>query len=97
MSYLYERWDNNFNYYHYQPGSNIIIVYCKHTTQARVAFRLSMCDGLVAPNHDRRCFIQINTREGDPVSRLFCVFFAYKKLLDRTETQTRERMYCHSI
>ena len=27
----------------------------------------------------RRCFIQINTREGDPVSRGF-VFFAYKKI-----------------
>ena len=24
-----------FNYYHYQPGSNIIIVYCKHITHAR--------------------------------------------------------------
>ena len=26
---LYEIYDNNFNYYHYQPGSNIIIVYCR--------------------------------------------------------------------
>ena len=24
-----------FNYYHYQPWSNIIIVYCKHITHAR--------------------------------------------------------------
>ena len=24
-----------FNYYHYQPGSNTIMVYCKHTTLAR--------------------------------------------------------------
>ena len=25
----------NFNYYHYQPGSNIIIVYCKHITHTQ--------------------------------------------------------------
>ena len=45
------------NYYHYQPGSNIIIVYCKHTTHARARtstppFRLSLFDGSVAPNRD---------------------------------------------
>ena len=50
-----------------------------------------------AGDNDRRCFIQINTREGDPVSSTFCVFFAYKKLLRRTETGTGERMYCQSI
>ena len=30
-----------------------------------------------AGDNGRRCFIQINTREGDPVSPTFCVFFAY--------------------
>ena len=28
VSDLYEIQDNNFNYYHYQPGSNINVVYC---------------------------------------------------------------------
>ena len=28
-----------FNYYHYQPGSHIIIVYCKHITHARTHAR----------------------------------------------------------
>ena len=32
-----------------------------------------------AGDNGRRCFIQINTREDDPVSRGF-VFFAYKKI-----------------
>ena len=30
-------------------------------------------------------------------SQLVWVFFAYEKMLGRTETQTRERMYCESI
>ncbi len=29
---LYEMYDNSLNYYHYQPGSNNIIVYGKHIT-----------------------------------------------------------------
>ena len=36
---LYEIWDNNFYYYHYQLGSNIIIVYCKHITHTRTHAR----------------------------------------------------------
>ena len=32
-----------------------------------------------AGDNGRRCFIQINTREGDPVSQGF-VFFVYKKI-----------------
>ena len=35
MSDLYEIKDNNFNYYHYEHGSNFIIKYCKHITHAR--------------------------------------------------------------
>ena len=49
--------------YHYEPGSNIIIVYCKHITRAHThphtqtvtppsPFRLSLFDGSVAPNRD---------------------------------------------
>ena len=37
---LYEIYDNNFNYYHYQPGSNIVIVYCKYITHARMHTRI---------------------------------------------------------
>ena len=44
-----------------------------------------------------RSFIQIYTRVGDKISASFWVFFAYKKLLGRTETRTRDRMYCQSI
>ena len=33
-----------------------------------------------AGENGRRCLIHINTREGDPVSLRFCVFFAYKKI-----------------
>ena len=45
-----------------------------------------------------RWFIQINTRACDTVSASFWVFFPYiKKLLGRTETQTRERKCFQSI
>ena len=75
-------------------------------------FRLSLFVGSVPHNRDGvntpfrrfrwrsmagRWFIQINTRMGDPVSPRFWVFFAYKKLLGRTETRTCERMHCQSI
>ena len=46
----------------------------------------------------RQCWslaIQINTRTGDPI---YPRFFAYKhKLLGRTETRTRDRVYCQTI
>ena len=51
-----------FNYYHYQPGSNNIIVYGKHITHARMhahtlthtpTHRRCRCSmGRCAPNHD---------------------------------------------
>ena len=44
-----------------------------------------------------RWFIQINTHADDTVSVSFWVFFAYKKLLGRTETRTRERKDTQSI
>ena len=118
---------HNFNYYHDQPGSNIIIVICilQKTSRTHMRahthvcahtppspFRLSLFDGLVAPNCDgvsalfrrfrwrsmaSRCFIQINTCAGDPVSPRFWVFFVYKKLLGRIETWTRDRMCFQSI
>ena len=58
---------NNNYYYHDQPGSNNIIVYCKHITHERTRahtrahththtppspFRLSLFDGSVALNRD---------------------------------------------
>ena len=36
--------------------------------------------------------IEINTRADDPVYPIFWMFFAYKKLLGRTETRTRDRI-----
>ena len=41
--------------------------------------------------------IQINTCAGDPIYPRFWMFFAYKKCLGRTETRTRDRMYCQTI
>ena len=45
-----------------------------------------------ASDNGRRYFIQINTREGDPVSRGSVCFSRIKKLLGRTETRTCDRM-----
>ena len=41
--------------------------------------------------------IQINTHAGHPISPRFLMFFAYKKLLGRTEMRTLDRMYCQTI
>ena len=41
--------------------------------------------------------IQMNTRAGDPLSLRFWMSFAYKKMIGRTETRTRCRMYCQTI
>ena len=45
----------------------------------------------------RSWVIQMNTRAGDPISPRVWMFFAYKKLLGRTEKRTRDRMYCQTI
>ena len=102
-TYLPDMYENNFNYYHYQPWSNIIIVYCKHITHAHMrtrahahtpgwhsGFRCSMgrCRPTVtarsAGDNGRRCFIQINTCEGDPVSQRFVCFSRIHKKKLRT-------------
>ena len=41
--------------------------------------------------------IQINTREGDPVSRGFVCFSRINKLLGRNETRTCDRKCCQTI
>ena len=50
-----------------------------------------------AGDNGRRCFIQINTRECDPVSRGFVCFSRIKKLLGQTETRTCDRMCSQTI
>ena len=89
----------------------ILLSYWKHITRARTythtaePFGLALCNWSVAPNRDgpcrwwqwARCFIQINTCEGDPASRGFVCFSRIKKLLGRTETRTCDRMYCQTI
>ena len=67
----------------------------------RRAFRVSTVRPTMtacsAGDNGRRCFIQINTREGDPVSRGFVCFLHIKKLLGRTETRTCDRMCFQTI
>ena len=41
--------------------------------------------------------IEINTHAGQPISPRFWMFSRIKKLLGRTETRTRDRMYCQTI
>ena len=50
-----------------------------------------------AGENGRRCFIQINTCECDPVSRGFVCFSRIKKLLGRTETRTCDKMCFQTI
>ena len=65
MCIFYEISENDFNYYNYQPGSNIITVYCKHITDPSMhthahtrapTRRRSSCVAVRwvgAPNHDK--------------------------------------------
>ena len=108
-------------YYHYQPGSDIFIVYSNHVTYARthtctrvrthvhtrahtppspphrltavqaiaIRWRPTNREGPLRLRQCRSLAIQINTRT-DSFSRI-------KKLLGRTETRTRDRMYCQTI
>ena len=76
MSDLYEIEDNNFNYYHYQPGSNIMIVYFKHITHAHT--RAHACATTHAHAHRR-----------PDLPEVLDVFRVLKKLLGRTETRER--------
>ena len=41
-----------------------------------------------AGDNERRCFIQINTRESDPVSRGFVCFSRIQKMIHRTDRHT---------
>ena len=50
-----------------------------------------------AADNGHHSFIQINTREGDPVSRGFVRFSHIKKLLGRTDMRTCDRMYFQTI
>ena len=66
----------------------------------RTGYRYSLAPNLDGPLRWRQCrslAIQINTRASDPISPRFWMFFAYKKLLRRTETRTCERMYCQTM
>ena len=67
-------------------------------THAAEHFRLALCDGSVAPNRDgpfrwrhwASMFHSNKHTRGRSGFPRFCVFFAYKKLLVRTETRTGE-------
>ena len=77
---------------------------CTHTPHTHTSpYRYSM--GLCQPTVTARSAgdnswsvaIEINTGSIGPVSPRFWVFFAYKKMLGRTDTRTRETMYCQMI
>ena len=77
-----------------------------HThTHTAEPFRLALCDGSVAPNRDGpfrwRQWASLlhsnkHTRGRSGFLRI-CVFFAYKKLLGRSETRTRDKMCFQTI
>ena len=75
---------------------------CTHTHRRRhgTGYRYSLApirDGPLRWQQCRSLAIQINTDSGGPVSLRFWVFLTYKTILGRTETRTRDRMYCQSI
>ena len=75
---------------------------CTHTAVAAsqaiaIRWRPTNRDGPLRLRQCRSLAIQINTRTGDPIYPRFRKFFAYKKMLGRNETRTRDRMYCQTI
>ena len=117
-------------YYHYQPGSNIFIVYCKHITHARARtdarahthahtrahtrahtavaasppYRLSLFGGAQptvtarsACDNAGRWPLKSTHELATRFTRGFGSFSRIKKLLGRTETRTRYRMYCQTV
>ena len=68
------------------------------TVQAiAIRWRPTNRDGPLRLRQCRSLAIQINTKTGNPIYRRFWKFFAYKKLVGRIETRTRDRMYCQTI
>ena len=62
--------------------------------------RYSVAPSRERPLRLRQCrslAIQMNTRQHDTISPRFLMFFAYKKMLGRIETRTRDRIYCQTI
>ena len=73
-----------------------------HRSRRHTGYHYSLApnrDGLLRWRQCRSLVIQINTRAGDPISpEVLDVFRIYiKKLLGRTKTRTRDRMYCQTI
>ena len=119
---FYEISENDLNYYHYQPGSNNIIVYANTSrthapthvcTYARALAHPppSLFDGSVRPTMTteltppfRRWRDNVlsvlhsnKQRTGDSAFAIVYGFFCVYKMLGRTETRTRDRMYCRTI
>ena len=106
-------------YYHYQPWSNICIVYCKHITHARAhtltcahacshtsthVHRLSLFGGAQptvtgrsACDNAGRWPFKSTHELATRFTQGFGSFSCIKKLLGRTETRTRDMMYCQTI
>ena len=97
-----------FNYYHYQPGSNIIIVYCKHITHAhthartnRRTYAPARTRAYTHPTHKPPCPYRYSMGlcKSTVTTRFPRGFecFSHKKMQGRTDTRTRERMYSQTI
>ena len=77
--------------------STVITVCCRRSVHCRSGWSVAM-------NHDRsyrrHWFYSIDHsrgRRGIRYSFVFCMFFAFKKILGRIETRTRDRIYCQTI
>ena len=86
------------------PVGGVCARVCTHThthrRHRRTGHRYTVAPNRHGPLRLRQCrllAIEINTRAGDPISPRFWMFCAYKKLLGRTETRTRDIMYCQTI
>ena len=70
-----------------------------HTPPSLYRYSMGMCQPTVtarsAGDNSWSLAIEINT--GGPVSPKFWVFFAYKKMVGRTDTWTRQRIYCQTV
>ena len=66
-----------FHYYHYQPGSNIIIVYCKHITHAPARTRAQARTRVQTHTHTHR------RRSGNRYSMGLWQFVTYPETIEK--------------
>ncbi len=90
--------DNDFNHYHYQPGTNNIIVYGKHIMHARMYARTHTHTLARTPTHPPPSPTRLSLFDGSVCAQPWWRYALFSPVpLGRTETRTCDRMCFQTI